>query len=442
MVPKNNIRGISVIGLGKLGLCSAACFAAGGFKVWGVEIDPERVERINRGDNPVRETGLTELLRKVAPRLRATTDYAEAIRKTDATFIIVSTPSRPDGTFSNRQVEAALREISRPLQEKKSYHLVVITSTVMPGTTDGWARPLLEKLTGKTCGVDFGLAYNPEFIALGSVLRDFQNPDFLLIGECSPRDGDILEYIYRKVCRNDPPFARLSLLNAEIAKICLNCYVTLKISFANALGAICEAIPGADANRITGAIGLDGRIGKKYFRAGLGFGGPCFPRDNRAFSAFARKAGKRALLSELVDRINREQAERIVSLARSQVRPGAKVAVLGLAYKPDTPIIEESQAVDIARALKKAGFRVAVYDPQAMDTAREEEGAAFDYSESLEECLRGSSLCLITTPWKEFRAIEPDTLKALMKTPAVIDCWRVLDGKDLSGITYLPLGKG
>lgn len=442
MPSKTTVRGISVIGLGKLGLCSAACFADGGYRVWGVEIDSKRVKMINRGENPVRETGLSELLRKVKPRLTATADYSEAVLNTDATFIIVSTPSRRDGSFSNDQVESALKALARPLQEKNSYHLVVITSTVMPGTTDGWARPLLEKLTGKKCGVGFGLAYNPEFIALGSVIRDFQNPDFLLIGECSRRDGEMLEEIYRKVCRNDPAFARLSPVNAEIAKICLNCYVTLKISFANALGGICESVPGADANRILSAIGLDSRIGRKYFRSGLGFGGPCFPRDNRAFSSFARRAGTRARLSELVDSINEEQAERIVDLAVARAKKGAKAAMLGLSYKPDTPIIEESQAVDIARRLRKAGFRVAVYDPQALESARAEEGKAFEYSESLEDCLRGASLCLIATPWKEFREIEPAALKAAMKTPVVIDCWRVLEGKDLSGIEYIPLGRG
>jgi len=442
MTSKTTVRGISVIGLGKLGLCSAACFADGGYRVWGVEIDPRRVKMINRGENPIQETGLSELLRRVRPRLKATTEYAEAILNSDATFIIVPTPSRRDGAFSNDQVEAALRAIARPLQEKASYHLVVITSTVMPGTTDGWARPLLEKLTGKKCGVGFGLAYNPEFIALGSVVRDFQNPDFLLIGECSRRDGEMLEEIYRQVCRNDPPFARLSPIDAEIAKICLNCYVTLKISFANALGGICESVPGADANRILSAIGLDTRIGRKYFRSGLGFGGPCFPRDNRAFSSFARRAGTRARLSELVDSINEEQAERIVELALKRAKKGAKAAILGLSYKPDTPIIEESQAVDIARRLKKAGLRVAVYDPQAMECARAEEGKAFEYPESLLDCLRGASLCLITTPWKEFREIDPAALKRAMKAPVVIDCWRALEGKDLSGIEYIPLGRG
>ncbi len=437
-----SIRAISVVGLGKLGLCSAACFADGGYRVWGVEIDPKRVKMINAGENPVRETGLSDLLRKVRSRLKATTDYEEAVLNTDATFIIVSTPSQKSGAFSNAQVEAALRAIARPLKSKTSYHLIVITSTVMPGTTDGWARPLLEKLTGKKCGVGFGLAYNPEFIALGSVIRDFQNPDFLLIGECSKRDGEILEEIYGRVCRNDPAFARLAPIEAEIAKICLNCYVTLKISFANALGSICESVPGADANRILAAIGLDTRIGRKYFRSGLGFGGPCFPRDNRAFSAFARLAGTRARLSELVDSINEEQAARIVDLALERAKKGAKAAVLGLSYKPETPIIEESQAVEIARRLKRAGLSVSVYDPQALESARAEEGKAFEYAQSLLDCLRGASLCLITTPWKEFREIDPVALKSAMKTPVIIDCWRVLEGKDLSGIEYIPLGTG
>lgn len=433
---------ISVIGLGKLGLCSAACFADGGYRVWGVDINEDNIRRINQGDCPIDETGLAELLSKVSDSLTATSDYDEAISNSGASFIIVPTPSLDDGSFSNAYVEAALGKIGTALKKKNSYHLVVITSTVMPGTTENLARPLLEEASGKVCGKDFGLAYNPEFIALGSVIRDFKNPDFLLIGESSSQDGKILEEIYSRTCENTPAYAHLSPLNAEIAKICLNCYVTAKITFANSLGAICESVPGADANQITGAIGLDSRIGAKYFKTGLGFGGPCFPRDNRAFAAFARDYGNKAKISELVDEINEEQLSRIVHLAEEKLEKGDKVAILGLSYKPDTPIVEESQAVEIARTLVEKGYQVAVYDPQAMENVHRVEGARFIYSTGINDCLRGASLCLITTPWKEFKNIDTARLQATMKKAVVIDCWRFLEDQNLSEVEYIPLGEG
>ncbi|RKY38797.1 MAG: UDP-glucose/GDP-mannose dehydrogenase family protein, partial [Candidatus Omnitrophota bacterium] len=271
------IDSISVVGLGKLGLCMAACFASKGYKVVGIDIDKNKIDLINRGINPIQETGLTRLIQKYKENLKATSDYEEAILNSQITFIVVATPSEADGSFSNEQLEEALKKIGLILKKKKQYHLVVITSTVMPGTTEHVGRYILEEASGKKCGKDFGLAYNPEFIALGSVIHDFLNPDFVLIGEMNKKDGDILVKIYENICENTLRFARMNPINAEIAKISLNCYITTKITFANFLGAICEKVPGANAEVITQALGLDSRIGSKYLKPGLGYGGPCFP---------------------------------------------------------------------------------------------------------------------------------------------------------------------
>ncbi|GAJ11266.1 unnamed protein product, partial [marine sediment metagenome] len=257
------------------------------------------------------------------------------------------------GSFSNKQLEETLKQIGLVLREKKNYHLVVISSTVMPGTTEHVGKFVVEEASGKKCGKDFGLAYNPEFIALGSVIHDFFNPDFVLIGEINKKDGDVLEKIYKSICEDEPRFARMSPVNAEIAKISLNCYITTKITFANFLGSLCERIPGANAEVITQALGLDSRIGSKYLKPGLGYGGPCFPRDNLAFSAFAMKLNIKAKLAQTVDEVNRDQATRIVKVIEGMVkksekgRDRVKIGVLGLSYKPNTPIIEDSQAVDI-----------------------------------------------------------------------------------------------
>ena len=234
-----------VIGLGKLGSPLAACLAAKGLTVIGVDNDPRKIEAINQGQAPVHEPGLDELLTQTQGRLSAIDDVEAAIRQTDISFIVVSTPSDPAGGFSLRYVDPVCHAIGRALAAKDAYHAVCLTSTVMPGTTGGPVREILEKASGKRVGADFGLCYSPEFIALGSVIRDFLNPDMLLIGESDSRAGDFLQSLYAQVCENKPAIARMAFVNAEITKLAVNTYVTTKISYANMLARICEQLPGA-----------------------------------------------------------------------------------------------------------------------------------------------------------------------------------------------------
>ncbi|MFH1504741.1 MAG: nucleotide sugar dehydrogenase [Candidatus Omnitrophota bacterium] len=437
------ISSISVIGLGKLGLCSAVCFARN-YKIIGVDIDKAKIDLINEGKNPIAETGLTEMLAKYKHNLKATMDYKEAILNTQVTFIIVATPSDAEGSFSNSYLEESLKQIAAALKEKNEYHLVVITSTVMPQTTEHIAKFILEDISGKKCGKDFGLAYNPEFIALGSVLRDFLNPDFILIGEATKKDGDILEGIYNNTCENKPRFDRMNLVSAEIAKISLNCYVTMKITYANSLAVICEKVPGADANIITSSIGMDTRIGKKYLKPGLGFGGPCFPRDNVAFAAFARKINEKAKLAEMVDEVNQDQVARIENIIKDiaaqlkKTKDNMTVGILGLSYKPNTPIIEDSQAVDIVELLINEGYKVKVYDPQALEYARGVFGDKVSYAKSSQECADEADVLVITTPWEEFKSIDFSGSK---KGMCILDCWEILKSKD-TPVDIKYLGRG
>ncbi len=435
-----NMKKLSVIGLGKLGLCAAACFASKGFKVTDVDIDINKINKINKGVSPIEETGLAELVKKVKGNLEASADYEEAVLNTDVSFIVVATPSLADGSFSNEYLEKSLHKIAEALRKKKSYHLIVVTSTVMPQTVETVVKFILEKTSGKVCGRDFGVAYNPEFIALGSVIHDFLNPDFILIGEMNKKDGDILEEIYKKACENSPRFARMSPLNAEIAKIALNCYITTKITFANSIAALCEKIKGADANVITGALGLDSRIGSKYIRPGLGYGGPCFPRDNVAFAAFGRRLETKAKLAEMVDEVNRDQVLRVVNKINGILAPLKKnkkntyIGVLGLSYKPNTPIIEDSQALEIAQLLVNEGYRVKVYDPQAMENSRGVLGNTVKYAKDKEECICGVDLAVIAVPWLEFKKIN---LKKPNKNIVILDCWRLLEGIKGAKVQYL-----
>ncbi len=430
---------VSVVGLGKLGAPMAAAMAHRGHTVIGVDLDRRTVALINRGQAPVFEPGLADLLVRARERLSATEDYDFAIMHTEITFIVVPTPSEEDGSFSLRYVLAAARSMGQALQHKEGYHLVVLTSTVMPGSTGGPVQAILEEASGKQCGRDFGLCYSPEFIALGSVIRDLLNPDLVLIGESDPYAGDILAAFYRSTCENNPPIARMNFVNAELAKIALNTFVTTKITFANMLARICERLPGGDVDAVTGALGLDSRVGPRYLKGAIGYGGPCFPRDNKALAHLAGQVGVRALLAEATDAMNRQQVLELREIVKRHLPESGRVAILGLAYKPHTDVVEESQGVGLARLLADEGIATSVYDPAAMENARKILGPTVTFAPSLEQCIGEADVIVITTPWPEFKHLEPGN----PGHPTVIDCWRILDSdRCRETADYVALGIG
>ena len=434
---------ISVVGLGKLGAVMAAVFADKGNTVIGVDLNPEYVKAFNQGVSPVEETDLGAMVARNRARLSATGHSEAAVMETEATFIIVPTPSASDGTFSVTYVMAALEPIGRALARKTEFHLVVLCSTVMPGSTEEMVRQSLEDLSGKKAGVDFGLCYNPEFIALGSVIRDMLNPDMILIGESDARSGQMLVDLYSSVCENKPAFRRMSPVNAEIAKISVNTYVTTKISYANMLAEMCERLPGADIDVVTGAIGSDSRIGRKYLKGALGYGGPCFPRDNVAFAALADRLGVEATLARATQNVNQRQAPRLGKLMQAMLGEGGTAGVLGLSYKPETGVIEESQGIAVARYLLEQGIPVVVYDPAAMGAARAVLQGPVQFASSAAECAQASDVVAIVAPWKEFENLRPEHLNHKGGRPAVIDCWRILPRDEFSKVAdYVMLGCG
>lgn len=434
---------ISVVGLGKLGLCTAACFASAGHTVYGFDLNDHFRSELKACRNPIDETGLSELLESAWSCLHVVDSYEEVVRSSDATLIIVPTPSMADGRFNNEYVIKVLEGLAPALAGKDSFHVVDVVSTVMPGSSDSVFKPLLERLTGKSCGTDFGLAYNPEFIALGSVVRNFLNPDMVLIGASDERTGTMLAQLYRTTCKTDPTMAVMSLVNAEITKISLNCYVTMKISYANALAAICEQVPGANVDVVTAAIGADTRVGSKYLKGGLGFGGPCFPRDNLAFQVFAEEFGAKALLGKAVVAINNEVPMRLERLISAHVAPPAKVALLGISYKADTHIVEESQSIMLARSLASAGYRIALHDPKAIDAARQVLGESSEYYLDLYDCISAASAIVLLTDWLEYRSLDWQRIDTLAQPGTlVLDSWRIARGIDMSAFTYLPIGVG
>lgn len=362
------IQSASVFGLGKLGACIAATLAARGFEVMGVDIDAEKVRRINEGLPPVEEPLLAETIQAGRQRLRATTDLREAA-KTDVSFFIPPTGSLPDGSFSNEFLLKAMQPCAKALQGAgKKGHLFVCSSTTTPGACDAVLVPMIEKETGWTCGRDFGFCYNPEFIALGNVVNGLLEPDLVLIGESDPESGAALEALYNKYNRNRPQISRMSLVSAELAKISLNSYITMKISFTNQLRLIAGRFPKADIHAVLDAIGSDSRIGKKYLRAGLSYGGPCFPRDNRLVAYTARRFGLSAPLAEASDQVNETTKLNLLEKVKAQIGKTDTVAILGLSYKPDTYITEESAGLFLAQHLKQQGYRVLVHDFGAKPT--------------------------------------------------------------------------
>jgi len=437
------IERIAVIGLGKLGGSMAGCLASRGFNVIGVDVSSKAVDALNAGRASAQETGLDDLVKNNRERLRATLSHEDAVRNSDLSFVIVPTPSDERGAFSLQYAAFAFEAIGKALAKHDRYHTVVLTSTVLPGSTRFGLLPILEKFSGKRCGRDFGLCYSPEFIALGTVIRDFLNPDFFLIGEFDERSGAALESVLSRTALNHAPARRMSIENAELAKIALNSYVTLKISYANMLAELCESIPGGDIDVVSDALGMDKRIGRRYLTGGFGFGGPCFPRDNVALGFLGNHLNAPIQLLKTNDEFNRGIAPRFVEKLMPHLHEGSTVAVLGLAYKPLSYVIEESAGIYLCSALAGRGLRVIGYDPLAGEEAR----VALRYhalvADSLAECIQDATAVLVTTPDEVFRRLQPSDLLGKKESVTVVDFWRCMSNsvQRHPAIRYIPAGR-
>jgi len=423
---------ISLVGLGKLGLCLAAIHAHKGRTVIGIDVAPDVVDNINNGISPVVEPGLSDLIAEVGgKKLLATLEHKRAVKESDITILLTATPTLPDGGFSNAHLENALRALSEELgNNQKAYHLFVISSTVLPGSIENSFIPLIEKHSGRKVNEGFGICYDPDFVALGKVINDFMNPDFILIGESRPEDGKLLETLHLSICDNAPPVRRMSLASAEISKVSLNAFITLKISFANIIGNICEKIPSANPDDVTGAVGLDKRISPYYFKAGLSYGGTCFPRDTWAFGVVLKNLEIPLDLMLACHKANVYQDEMLAEkVIRQCLRLNAKtVGILGLAFKPDTPVIVESPAIKLIKTLLDKGIGVVAYDPLAIDNTKKTLAGGIEYAGSVEECMGKAPLNVLTMPSKE---IAKSIYKYNGPQTKVLDCWRILNKADL-----------
>jgi UDPglucose 6-dehydrogenase len=354
---------ISVVGLGKLGLPLAALFASVGHKVNAIDLSLELVESLKSEIYESSEPGLMDLLKISKENLVFSNEMDTATVNSDAIFIIVPTPSLENGHFSNDAILKVLSSLN-PSHFTNRKVVIDIVSTVMPGSCEGVIRQTLESRIGKPLGDDLGLCYNPEFIALGSVIKNMQEPDMHLLGESSPWAGAVIEKILGSVVTNPVPCQRMKLTEAELVKIAVNNFVTMKISYANGLYQAGEALGDVDIDVVTNAIGLDSRIGKKYLKGAAPYGGPCFPRDTRALTALFEELGVPSDLSRATEALNKSHVSFIADVVKKSVSSAKSVGLVGISYKPGTPVIEESPGVSIALDLSSLGYELNVWDDE------------------------------------------------------------------------------
>jgi UDPglucose 6-dehydrogenase len=429
---------ISIVGTGYVGLVTGACLAERGLHVTCVDIDPDRVAALNRAESPIFEEGLDELLRRnVGRSLRATTNLTEAVIDSDATLIAVGTPFNGEEIDLTAVLRAA-RQIGAAIARKSTYHVVVVKSTVVPGTTDRHVLPALEEASGKRAGTDFGVAMNPEFLSEGEAVHDFMFPDRLVLGGIDEQSIQALERLYASY-PDDVPRLRTNTRTAEMIKYASNSLLATLISFSNEVANLGAAIGGIDAVEVLRGVHLS-----QYFRgrnaeglppitaflaAGCGFGGSCLPKDVSALIAHGRQVGSPMPLLESVIQVNHKQPIRTVELLKKRwpSLDGIRVAVLGLAFKPGTSDVRESPAFPIIRELLNQRALVGAYDPVATHEARKVlPEPRVRYHESLDAALADVDAVVVVTPWKEFAGV-PARLNGRQHPVVLVDARRAFE---------------
>ena len=424
---------ISIVGSGYVGTTIAACFADVGHSVVNVDIDEETVASLNDGRPPLHEPGLDDLVAEHAgDGLRATTDY-DAVTETDVTFLALPTPAEDDGHIDLSIMKAGARSLGAALAETEDPHVVVTKSTVVPTTTEEIIAPIVAEESGMTVGDDLHVGMNPEFLREGTAVADFLDPDKVVLGAETDRARETLRGVFDPLVdrADDPPVIETGIAEAEMIKYANNGFLAAKISLANDIANICSEYD-IDSEAVLSAIGLDHRIGSSFLGAGVGWGGSCFPKDVAAIIAAARDVGYDPAMLEAAVEVNDRQPVRLLERLREYVDPdGARVAVLGLAFKPGTDDIRNSRAIPLVEALSAAGAEIVGYDPVATDNFRDRY-PDIDYADSVADALDGADAALVVTDWPAFADL--DTEFDAMATPVVVDGRRIVTRRD--GIVY------
>ncbi len=436
---------IAVIGTGYVGLVTGACFSEFGVQVTCVDKLPEKIDALRRGEIPIYEPGLEDIVERNtrSGRLSFTLDLADAVSRALVVFVAVGTPAAPDGSTDLAFVESVAREIGRCLD---GYRVIVTKSTVPVGTSDHVRAWIQEELDLRGSKLRFSVASNPEFLREGAAIGDFMRPDRVVIGT-DPGDDQalaILKDLYRPLYLNETPFVETNIHTAEFAKYAANAFLATKISFVNELSVLCEEI-GGDVQAIARVMGLDNRIGKKFLHAGPGYGGSCFPKDTTSAAHFARALGHELSIVEATIRVNERQrlrmVDKIVAALEGDV-VGRTVGVLGLSFKPETDDLREAPAIDIVRELLRRGAKIRAYDPAALAQAGRlvpEMTLCKDAYEALE----GADAMVVVTEWNEFRLLDLPRARELMAEPRMLDLRNVYkrDPVVAAGFQYWGVGR-
>lgn len=430
---------IAVVGTGYVGLVTGACFAEFGVDVTCVDVSEEKIARLNAGVMPIYEPGLEQLVTKnvQAGRLRFTTDIKPAVEQALIIFLAVGTPPNPDGSPDLGFVEAAAKSIA---DHMNGYKVIVTKSTVPIGTGKHLRKLISERQKKK---ISFGVVSNPEFLREGAAINDFMRPDRVVIGTADEEAAAIMKDLYRPLYLIEAPFVITSLEAAELTKYAANAFLATKISFINEVANLCDKI-GCDVHDVAKAMGMDRRIGGKFLHPGPGFGGSCFPKDTQAFASVARKFDCDSLIIDAVIEVNRRQREAMLPKIEKLVGElnDKKIAVLGLAFKPETDDMREAPSLDIIRGLVDRGVKVHAYDPVAMSEATKVL-PEIEYAEDEYAAVTDADALVFVTEWNQFRALDMRRIRDLMRHPRIADLRNVYDPEDMRelGFEYVGVGR-
>lgn len=421
---------ISVIGAGYVGLVSSVCFAELGHLVNLIEIDLDRARSISQGMPMIYEKGLEALLSKhLNKSLHVSTTY-EGIPDTDLSFICVGTPEGDDGSPNLSMISSACQSLGRSLKDNDSYHVVVMKSTVPPGTTESLVIPTILNCSRRDRD-EIGFCMNPEFLREGRAAWDFMHPDRIVIGSNDKRSGNQAESVYQGI---EAPIIRTSIKSAEMIKYASNAFLATKISFANELGNVCKKL-GIDVYEVMEGVGMDHRISPHFLNAGAGFGGSCFPKDLSALIGLAEALGEDPIILRSVHEVNERQPMRILELLQEKLGrlEGKRIAILGLAFKNDTDDIRESRSVPVILKLREMRAEISAYDPKANDSMKKLI-PDIEYCSTAADALRSSDACLVMTEWPEFSLLDKEF--DLMNKRVIIEGRRILSCQDKEGICW------
>ena len=432
---------IAIIGLGFVGLSLTSVLASKGFNVVGIDVDKEKCRNISNGVLPFFEPDLEKTLKKGLKNKLQIENDVSVVQDCDLIFVTVGTPQNKTGAIDLSIIKKAMKSLGKSIRKTKKQHIILVKSTVVPGTMKDVILPILENNSKKKAGKDFGLISNPEFLQESTAIRDTEFPHAVVLGGYKTKFMKNIEKFFTKL-HPKTPIIITNHQTAEMIKYANNSFLATKISFINQLSNICQKIPGANIDDIAKTIGLDPRIGKLFLNAGPGYGGSCLPKDMKALIKFAKNTGVKPTLLNAVEDVNAKQLEEIISIAKKKlgVLESKNITILGTSFKPDTDDIRDSIAIELIRKFLKIKVKVTVHDPRAIENTRNVFKNKINYAKSISDAIVGSQCVIIMTQWKQYEKLTNNDFKQ-MKKKLIIDCRRMLAEKQLD-VDYYAIGLG